>query len=91
MKVVVAQEARQSLIAITRYVRQFSPVAAKRLRVQITNRIRDLQDQPRMGRKVPEYDVDSIRELLEGEYRIWYRIADDTVEVVAIFHGARDV
>lgn len=40
---------------------------------------------------VPEYELDAIRELLEGDYRIWYRLTDERIEVLAIFHGARDV
>jgi toxin ParE1/3/4 len=38
---------------------------------------------------VPERDDQAIRELLVGNYRIVYRLRDDTAEILTVFHGAR--
>jgi plasmid stabilization system protein ParE len=44
---------------------------------------------PLSGRKVPEYDSEVIRELIEQPYRIIYRIKHDQMDVLAVIHGAR--
>ena len=49
----------------------------------------DLEDHPLSGRVVPEVGDDAIRELIRGNYRIVYRLKQDVVEIVTVFHGAR--
>jgi addiction module RelE/StbE family toxin len=44
----------------------------------------------RIGRIVPEFEDEHIRELLFERYRIIYRIVDEnTVHILSIFHGSR--
>ncbi len=43
------------------------------------------------GRRVPEYDIDPIREVIEASYRIIYYIKSDQVDVLAVIHGAMNV
>jgi plasmid stabilization system protein ParE len=43
------------------------------------------------GRRVPEYNVHLIREVIEGSYRIIYYIKSDQIDVLAVIHGAMDV
>jgi plasmid stabilization system protein ParE len=91
VKVVFTVLARRSLQDIYEQIREFSPVAARRTRANILARARQLAAHPESGRVVPEFDVRSVRELIEGPYRIWYRMRDDRVEVLVVFHGARHV
>ena len=44
---------------------------------------------PKAGRIVPEYQRDSLREIIFQNYRIVYRISHEVIEIVAIVHGAR--
>ena len=46
---------------------------------------------PRAGRKVPEFDDESVRELGVYSYRLIYRLQDGDDEVVtaAVIHGTR--
>lgn len=48
-----------------------------------------LEDHPLSGRVVPEIGHESVREIVQGNYRIVYRLRPDTIEVVTVFHGAR--
>ena len=48
-----------------------------------------LADYPRSGRIVPEVDIENIREIILGNYRLIYRIREDQVQVVTVHHGAR--
>lgn len=49
----------------------------------------DLERFPRIGRRVPEWDHDSIRERIVGNYRLIYRINDEKILIIAVVHGAR--
>jgi plasmid stabilization system protein ParE len=43
---------------------------------------------PLSGRVVPEYDLEDVREIIFGSYRIIYHLLPEEVEVVAFVHGA---
>jgi toxin ParE1/3/4 len=46
---------------------------------------------PESGRKIEDFASPSIREVIEGPYRIVYEIdfVGDRIEVLAVFHGRR--
>jgi addiction module RelE/StbE family toxin len=44
---------------------------------------------PLMGRIVPELEIESVREVILGSYRIIYRIREGEIQVVTVHHGAR--
>jgi plasmid stabilization system protein ParE len=44
---------------------------------------------PKIGRIVPEYADNNLRELLYGAYRIVYRIKKNLVEIVTLAHSAQ--
>ncbi|MEK6700542.1 MAG: type II toxin-antitoxin system RelE/ParE family toxin [Nitrospirota bacterium] len=48
-----------------------------------------LEISPRLGRVVPEFGRDDIREILLGNYRIVYRVFPHKVEILTVYHGAR--
>jgi len=83
--------ARRHLRAIHDYIAADSPRNAMRMVDRITRKTRVLGRSPNLGHVVPEYDSASIRQILEGNYRIIHRIQPDRVEVLAIIHGAREL
>jgi toxin ParE1/3/4 len=58
---------------------------------RITRKTESLARFPLSGHSVPEYEEDSIRQLLEGNYRLIHRVSPDCIEVIAIIHGAREL
>lgn len=44
---------------------------------------------PSSGRRVPDYRRDDVRELIEGNYRIVYRILPAQIDVLAVMHLAQ--
>jgi plasmid stabilization system protein ParE len=64
---------------------------ARRVVDRITARTKQIADFPRAGRQVPEYEDENVREVIEGRYRIIYRILSDRVDVVAVIHAAREL
>jgi plasmid stabilization system protein ParE len=46
--------------------------------------------QSEIGRMVPELQNPTIRELIEGNYRIVYQIVDlELIRIIAVTHGAQ--
>jgi toxin ParE1/3/4 len=50
-----------------------------------------LQKSPQLGRIVPEFDRTAIRELIFNGNRIVYFLRNDTVIILRVVHGARDL
>jgi len=51
-----------------------------------------LKTMPESGRIVPELDNKDIRELIEGNFRIVYRIKTrDYIEILTVHHTSRDL
>ena len=57
----------------------------------MVSRVGQLETFPKSGRVVPEFNTETIRELIEGNYRIVYRINPDYVGIVRIHHSARQL
>jgi len=91
MKVHWTDTAEGHLDAIYAYIAQDSPEYARRMVDRLTRRSQQIAEFPYSGRKVPEYDVDPIREVIEGFFRIIYHIKSDQIDVLAVIHGAMDV
>ena len=44
---------------------------------------------PKSGRIVPELQLETIREIIFGNYRIVYRLKQKEVEILTVFYAAR--
>ena len=89
MKVHWTNNAIEHLVNIYEHIALNSPTYANRMVDRITRRSEQIANQPHSGRKVPEYQTEDIRELIEKPYRIIYRIKSDQIDVLAVIHGAR--
>jgi len=74
MRVYWTENAIGHLVNIYEYIAINSPTIAKRMVDRITRRSEQIADHPFSGRKVPEYESDAVRKLIETPYRIIYRI-----------------
>lgn len=83
--------ALRHLTAIHDYIAQNSPRYAQGMVDRITRRSEQLADFPQSGSVVPEYEDESVREVLEHPYRVIYRVSGELVEVLAVVHGARQL
>jgi len=89
MKVHWTRNAVDQLVNIYEYISLNSPTYGKQMVDKITHRSEQIADHPLSGRKVPEYEAQDIRELIEKPYRIIYRIKQDQIDVLAVIHGAQ--
>ncbi|WP_394754121.1 type II toxin-antitoxin system RelE/ParE family toxin [Crenothrix sp.] len=88
MKIVWTEPARQDLRNIFKYIAEENPKAARILLGKIKERAAVLQDNPLIGRAG---HIDGTRELVVTgtQYILPYRVKDDRIQILAVFHGAR--
>ncbi|MBX7245157.1 MAG: type II toxin-antitoxin system RelE/ParE family toxin [Candidatus Sumerlaeaceae bacterium] len=91
MRVRWTETAQAHLASIHSYVALDSPAYAIRLVDCLTRRSQQIASYPHSGRRVPEYDMEMIREVIEGSYRIIYLIGADRIDVLAVIHGAQEL
>lgn len=91
MKVVWTKTAQHHLDAIYSYIARDSPRYALRMVDCLTRRSQQIADVPFSGRRVPEYDLEQIREIIEGTYRVIYYIKPEQIDILAVIHCARNV
>jgi len=67
-----------------------SKVYAKTQVQHIRNKVAILQNQPLVGRVVPELKNENIREIITGNYRIIYRVISiKKIDILTIYHTSR--
>ena len=88
VKVIWTDFAIEDLRSIHDYIAQDSKIYASRFVEKIILRIDQLETHPKSGRIVPEFNIETIRELIEGNYRIVYKINKNHIGIVRIHHSA---
>ena len=89
MKIVWTKPARNDLRDIFIYISEENPNAARTLLSEIKERAVLLQDNPLIGRMGR---VDGTRELVitGTHYILPYRIKEQQIQILAVFHAARE-
>ena len=88
-RVVWTRPAREDLRAIRAYIARDSEHYARLVIEQLVRAVDRLRDFPLSGRIVPEMAEPTVREVVEGSYRIVYRVTAVEVQIVTVVHGTR--
>ena len=89
-RVQVQQRARLDLFQIYSYIAEHNPDAAQVVFSDIKKKTLDLADAPYSG--APRDDLGAgLRHLVIGSYLAFYRVEDETVQVLRYLHGARNL
>lgn len=91
MNVHISARATADLAAIRSWIAADDAAAAQSMVAKLLQRMAKLTAMPRVGRMVPEIGQERIREVLEGKYRIVYRIDDDKLVVLTVFERHRQL
>jgi toxin ParE1/3/4 len=86
MRVFWTTEARSRLLEIQAYIAKDSPTAARKVAHRLLLRSLELAKPLPVGRRLPEYPDDELRELLERPFRIIYRVTPEQIEIVTVKH-----
>ncbi len=85
-----SKPAKEDLKCIHDFIATDSKYYAKKVTHDIIDKIKGLNDFPKIGRIVPEIEDINIRELFIYSYRIIYEIHHNEVEILTIIHGKMD-
>jgi addiction module RelE/StbE family toxin len=88
-RVVWSRRALADVEAIASYIAADSPAYARNVVRRIVSVTRTLSQFPNAGRKVPEFDDESLRELIAFNYRVIYQVHGVNVIIAAVIHGKR--
>jgi len=81
--------ARIQFLSALAFIRRDSPPAAVHFRDRVAKVLRRLEEFPQSGRVVPEFPELPFREVVISPYRFFYRVREQIVWVVAVWHGAQ--
>ena len=92
VKIVWAKSALNDLKNIFDYIARDSKFYAIRLVERIIVAVDQLENFPYSGRIVPERNDETIREIILGNYRIFYKvISQNKISILRIHHSARNI
>ena len=88
-KIIWSELALDDLKNIYDYISKDSIIYANRVIEKIILRIDQLENFPKSGRVVPELNNNSIRELIQNNYRIIYKATTQEIFIVSIHHSSK--
>ena len=91
VNIIWTEYAIEDLRLIHEYISKDSKRFADRLVEKIIERVDQLQNFNKSERVVPEFNSEAIRELIEGNYRIVYKISPNQIAIIRIHHAARQL
>jgi toxin ParE1/3/4 len=92
VKLIWTDQAIADLGDIADYIAENSEKYAKLTIEKLFTRPDILKNYPHAGRIVPEKNEETLRELIEGNYRIIYEIISaDQINILTVYHSARDL
>ncbi len=85
----VSSAAARDLDEIAAYIARDDSLAARRWLATLRARARKAARDPYLGRMVPEYQREDIREVVIGNYRLGYRVGSTEVTLLFVLEGHR--
>lgn len=86
MKVIWSELAIERTTEIAKYMAQENPAAAERWVEAFFDRVKQLADFPKSGRRVPEINRPNVREIFFQNYRLIYKIEAEWVIILTVRH-----
>lgn len=85
VEIIWSETAKYDFKNICNYIKCNSEYYSKIFKLNILKRIDNLNNFPKIGRVVPEYKCEFIREIIYGNYRIIYEFKTK-IEILTIAH-----
>ena len=81
--------ARRQFLDAIRYIKADKPSAAKNFRLKAQKSLSRLEIYPDSGSPIPEFPDSEFRQVVVKPYRFFYRIEEEDVWVVGVWHDAQ--
>ncbi|RLA75917.1 MAG: type II toxin-antitoxin system RelE/ParE family toxin [Epsilonproteobacteria bacterium] len=89
IKLAWSEEALEDIESIATYIEKDSPTYASSVVSKFFEKAEILKEFIELGRKIPELNDITIREIFVYSYRLIYKINEDSILFVAVVHGKR--
>ena len=83
------RQAREDLRAIRAHIARDAPATATAYVRKLRASVERLRQFPFSGEVVPEMGREDLREVLQGNYRLIYRVSEMRLDILAVYHGSR--
>ena len=90
-KIIWTEPALSDLQGIYDYISKDSEYYASVFVGEILESVEKVTEFPEIGRMVPEYQQNDIREILVQSYRIIYKLEQNQILILTVVHGRRDL
>ena len=79
-------------LATTKYLSKDSPQRADHFGYRVVASVEMIQEHPRIGRVVPEFNQQDLHEVIVSPYRIIYRLNEESklIQVIRVWDATRD-
>jgi plasmid stabilization system protein ParE len=88
-KIYWTRQAREDLRAIRAHIARDAPATATAYVRKLRASVERLGQFPFSGEVVPELGREDLREVLQGNYRLIYRVSEKRIDILAVYHGSR--
>ena len=89
MKVRFSPTGDRQFLNVIAYILADRPSAARRFYTRATKTLKRLERFPASGRRIPEFPDLPYREVIIRPYRFFYRVQNDTIWIVGVWHSAQ--
>jgi plasmid stabilization system protein ParE len=90
VKILISRPAFSDLEAFNKYYREEGvPHIGEQTIDSIIGHIQTLSDNPDIGRKVPEFNEEKIRELIHSPFRIVYLREKNSIHIIRVWRSER--
>ena len=89
MKLKFTPSARSMFLDTILHIKKEDPEAAQRFRSKAEIGLGRLIEYPESGKRVQEYPDLDFREVFISPYRFFYKIKNETIWIVAVWHSAQ--
>jgi len=92
-KIAFTKPAVAGLEGLVSFIARDNPQAAERFGYAIIEKAEKLDGFALLGRVVPEFKIENIREIIHRPYRIVYRVQEqqNLIEILRVWHAARGI
>ena len=89
MKILFTPTGRRQFLEAIAYIYRDKPSVAVNFRQKAEKALSRLKRFPESGRPIPEFPELPFREVIVNPYRFFYKVKDESVWIVGVWHGAQ--
>ena len=85
-KVIWTEKCLQRIEEICEYIELDSIKNSQHFAEEIFGKELIIKNNPKIGKMVPDYELDEYRQIIVGNYRLIYKIEDKSIQMITVRH-----